>query len=162
MALEAEKRKVDEELEAERALGLDKEALLERSKKREAELEEEVADLQADAELLDSQLERAMNLQKEHEEKYASLLQAFDQATSHAVRLEGDQKLLSARETDLTAQLAAAEEEIDILKSEIHELETSVENLKMLREQDLSRAHDRNDVVVKELQGKLDVEIKTK
>jgi hypothetical protein len=48
MALESEKRKVEDELEGERALGLDKDALLERSKRREVELEEEVAALQAE------------------------------------------------------------------------------------------------------------------
>ena len=43
MQLEAEKRKVEEDLEAERTLALDKDALLERSKKREMDLEDEDA-----------------------------------------------------------------------------------------------------------------------
>lgn len=64
MILEAQKRKVEEELEAECGLALDKYALLERSEKREAELEDEVAVLQADLDLLDSQLDRALKLRK--------------------------------------------------------------------------------------------------
>ena len=62
MRLEADKRKVEEDLEAERALALDKDALLERSKKRESELEEEIAALQTDLDTLDSQLDRALKL----------------------------------------------------------------------------------------------------
>ena len=59
MRLEAEKRNV-EDLEAERALGIDKDSLLKRSKKRELELEDDVAALQSDLGTLDSQLDRAM------------------------------------------------------------------------------------------------------
>lgn len=162
MSLEAEKRKVDEELAAERALALDKDALLQRTVKREAELEEELADLQADAELLDSQLTRAMKLQKEQEEKNADLRQMFDQAADHLVRLESEQKLWVGKESELSGQLAAAQEEIDNLRREILALEKATEDLKALREQDLARAHDRNEVMVKELQGKLDIELKTK
>ena len=60
MRLEAEKRKVEEDLEAERALGIDNDSLLKRSKKRELELEDDVAALQSDLGTLDSQLDRAM------------------------------------------------------------------------------------------------------
>ena len=45
MRLEAEKRRIEDALEAERNLAVDKDTLLERSKKRELELEEEVAAL---------------------------------------------------------------------------------------------------------------------
>lgn len=61
MRLEAEKGKVEAELEAERALTVDKDALLERSKKHEAELEEEIAALQSDLDTLDNQLDRALS-----------------------------------------------------------------------------------------------------
>ncbi|KAF9006216.1 hypothetical protein BDZ89DRAFT_1233657 [Hymenopellis radicata] len=163
MSLEAEKRKVDEELAAEPALALDKDALLQRTVKREAELEEELTDLQADAELLDSQLTRAMKLQKEQEEKNADLRQMFYQAADHLVCLESEQKLWVGKESELSGQLlAAAQEEIDNLRREILALEKATEDLKALREQDLARAHDRNEVMVKELQGKLDIELKTK
>lgn len=162
MALEAEKRKIDDELAAERALGLDKDTLLDRSKKREAELEEELADLQGDAELLDSQLARAMELQKKHEENNADLRQQLDQAADYLMRLESEQTLWASKETDLSNQLSSAQDEIDTLRRDILDLEKAAEDLKALREQDLARAHDRSDTIVKELQGKLDVEVKTK
>ena len=55
--------------ETERALVVDKDSLLERSKQRESELEEEITALQTDIATLDSQLARAMRLQKESEDK---------------------------------------------------------------------------------------------
>ena len=70
MTLETEKRRIEDQLEGERALSLDKDALLERTKRRVSELEE-VASLQADLETLDSQLDRA---QKESEDKVGDII----------------------------------------------------------------------------------------
>ncbi|KAF8634039.1 hypothetical protein AX17_004304 [Amanita inopinata Kibby_2008] len=165
MTLEAEKRKIEDELEAERALGLDKDALLERSKKHEAELEEEIAALQADLDILDSQLDRAMKLQKESEEKCESLRQAFDEAAEHLVRLETEQKEWITRETELNEQLGQANEEVEVLETDLEELRKVGEELKNLvlqREEDLSRSKERTDLVMKELEGKLDVEARNK
>lgn len=80
---EVEKNKVKDLLEAERALNLDKDALLERSKKHEAELEEEAVELQADIDELQSQLDRAM---ADTETRYVELRE-IDQAAEHLVRL---------------------------------------------------------------------------
>ena len=112
MTLETEKRKIEDELEGERALGLDKDALLERSKRREGELEEEVAALQADLDTLDSQLDRALKIQRESEEKNETLRMAFDQAADHLVRLESQQQEWVGREAELTELVAAAQQEI--------------------------------------------------
>ncbi|KAJ7433184.1 P-loop containing nucleoside triphosphate hydrolase protein [Mycena galericulata] len=109
MTLEAEKRKVEEELEAEHGLALDKDALLERSKKREGELEDEIAALQADLDELGSQRDSLMQLQKKTKEKHENLRQMFDQAADHVVRLETEQKEWAAREAELNAQLVEAE-----------------------------------------------------
>ncbi|KAK7014166.1 myosin II heavy chain [Favolaschia claudopus] len=161
MSLEAEKRKVEEELEAERVLALDKDALLERSKKRESELEDEVAALQADIDTLDSQLDRVMKLQKDAEEKHDSLRQMFDQAAEHLVRLETEQKEWAIREEELNAQLLETQDGSDHLRSNLEELRKVGEDLKNLalqREEDLARAKERTDVVIKELTGKLEAE----
>ena len=69
MMLEMEKRRIEDQLEGERALGLDKDTLLERTKRRESELE--VASLQADLETLDSQLDHT---QKESEDKVGDII----------------------------------------------------------------------------------------
>ena len=122
MTLETEKRKVEDELEAERALAIDKEALLERSKQREADLEEEVNALQSDINTLDSQVNRAIRLKRESEEKYENLREALDQAADHLVRLEHELKLRDARELELKEQLKKTTDELK------GNLEAEVEN----------------------------------
>lgn len=158
MSLEAEKRKVEDKLEAERALALDKDGLLERSKKRESDLEDEVAALQSDLDELDSQLDRVMKQKKEAEEKYASLMQAFDEAAEHLVRLEAEGKESATREAELNGLLDVAREEINTMRGQHDELKKMREESKSLvlqREEDLARAKERMDVAVKELEGKL-------
>jgi myosin heavy chain 9/10/11/14 len=165
MSLEAEKRRVEDELEAERTLVLEKDALLERTTKREAQLEEDVAALQADIDVLDSQLDRAMKLQKESEEKHESLRQAFDQAAEHLVRLEAEQKDWKSKETTLSSELENNSEEVETLRSDLDKMRTLCEELKNLvlqREEDLLRSKERMNLTIKELEGKLDVELRTK
>ncbi|KAJ7078394.1 myosin II heavy chain [Mycena crocata] len=163
MTLEAEKRKVEEELEAERGLALDKDALLERSKKRESELEDEVAALQGDLDLLDSQLDRAMKIQKEGEEKHENLRLMFDQAAEHLVRLEAEEKEWATREVELNVQLGETQQDADTLRAnldELHKVSEELKNLALQREEDLARAKDRTDVTVKELEDKLENELR--
>ncbi|KAH9914424.1 nonmuscle myosin heavy chain b [Fomitopsis serialis] len=165
MRLEADKRKVEDDLEAERALALDKDALLDRSKKREAELEEEVAALQADLDILDSQLDRALKLQKESEEKHETLRQAFDQAAEHLVRLESEQQDWESREVELNEQLDFAQEEIDAIKAERENLEKLSDELKNLvaqREEDLARTKERMESTLSDLGTKLTTESRNK
>jgi len=165
MSLDAEKRRIEDDLEAEHALVLEKDALLERSTKREAQLEEDVAALQADIDVLDSQLDRAMKLQKESDEKHESLRRAFDQAAEHLVRLEAEQKEWKSKETSLSAELESNSEEVETLRSDLDEMRTLSEELKNLvlqREEDLLRSKERMDFAIKELEGKLDVELRNK
>ena len=165
MTLETEKRKIEDELEGERALGLDKDALLERSKRREGELEEEVAALQADLDTLDSQLDRALKIQRESEEKNETLRMAFDQAADHLVRLESQQQEWVGREAELTELVAAAQQEIEALHGDKEELQKVSEDLTSLvseREQDLSRAKERMEVAIADLETKLGSEVRNR
>lgn len=165
MSLEAEKRKVEDNLEAERALALEKDALLERSKKQEAELEDEIAVLQADIATLDSQLSRAMRLQKESEEKYEMLRENFDEAAEHLVRLEGGEQSWVTRELELNEELKKAQDEIEALQSDleqIHEVSEELRSLALQREEDLGRTKERMESAVKDLRGKLDVEVRNR
>ena len=158
MGLQNEKRKVDEDLAAERALNLDKDAQLERSKKRESELEEDVLALQADLDTLDSQLDRALQLQKQSEEQHEALKQAFDQAAEHLVRLEREQQEWQGQGTELNEELAKAQALISSLERDRVELEKLSEDLTDLvrqREDDLARLKDRSEGAMKELEGKL-------
>ncbi|THH01623.1 hypothetical protein EW026_g1099 [Hermanssonia centrifuga] len=165
MRLEADKRKVEEDLEAERALALDKDSLLERSKNREVELEEDIAALQSDLDTLDSQLDRALKLQKESEEKHETLRQAFDQAAEHLVRLEAEQQEWTKKEVELTESLNEAEEDIDILTAEKEELQKTTEELKNLvaqREEDVIRVKERMEANMADLDGKLSSELRNR
>ncbi|KAK7434178.1 class II myosin [Stygiomarasmius scandens] len=165
MSLEAEKRKVEDQLEAERTLALDKDSLLDRSKKHEAELEEEVADLQADIDELQSQLDRAMAMHKESEKRHTELRQQFDEAADYMVRLETEKKQWALREDEAVAELAAAAEEIEELRSQMNALHAVGEELRNLaekREQDADKIKERTDVSIKELEGKLEVETRNR
>lgn len=162
MRLEAEKRKVEDALEAERDLALDKDSLLERSKKRELELEEEVAALQGDLDTLDSQLDRVLKMQKEGEEKHESLRQAFDEAAEHLVRLEGEQKEWTIREEELLKRLASTDRSQDDLQRERVNLQKEATELRRQltqREEDLSRVKERMGVSISELNVKLTSEV---
>lgn len=165
MSLQQEKQKVEAALEAERALALDKDALLERSLKREAELEEEVAALQHDLDTLDSQLDRALKIQRESDEKHEALKQAFDQAAEHLVRLETEQKEWAAAEAELVEQLSAANSEIDTLRSERDQLHKAGEDLERSLAQgqeDLARLRERSEVALAELEERLAAEARNR
>ena len=161
MRLEAEKRKVEDALDAERNLAIDKDALLERSTKRELELEEEVAALQGDLDTLDSQLDRALKMQKESEDKHESLRQAFDQAAEHLVRLEGEQREWASREEELLKRLASTgrdQEELHLERDDLQKEATDLRRQLAQREEDLARVKERMETTVSDLDVKLSSE----
>ncbi len=163
--LELEKRKVDEELELERSVGVDKDQLLERSKKRESELEEEVLALQADLDTLDSQLDRAMQTQKATEAKYETMRDAFDQAAEHLTRLEEEQKVWKSREAELVADVRRAVENNDVVERHKEEMDRQAAEMRLViqqREEDLHRAKERHDKAVADFDGKLAGETKNR
>jgi myosin protein heavy chain len=165
MSLETEMRKIEEDLKAERALALDKDDLLARSKKREAELEDEVSALQADLDNLDSQLDRALNIQKASEEKYDNLRAAFDEAAGHLVRLEGEEREWTLKVAELSGQLDLTSKEIEDLRKERDDLQKLSEELKTLAsqlEEDLLRAKERTEIATSELEGKLKLELRNR
>ncbi|KAF8514982.1 nonmuscle myosin heavy chain b [Gautieria morchelliformis] len=161
MRLEQGKQKVEEELEAERNLAIDKDALLERSKRREGELEDDVQALQADIDILDSQLDRALKAQKATEEKYEALTEAFDQAARHLVRLEKEEEAWISREAALSDELKGREGEIEVLSSAKEEYQKSSEELQRLvtqREEDITRVKERMDGALADMESKLHAE----
>lgn len=165
MRIEQEKRKVEVELEAERNLAIDKDALLERSKKRESELEEEAIALQADIETLESQLDRAMSAKAAADKKYEALKDAFDEASSHLSRLEKEVESRNVQEADFLKKLKAADESITTLTIVKEELEKAKEELQLLlanREEDIVRVKERMDIAVSELRTKLLAEVEAR
>ncbi|KAI0039953.1 hypothetical protein FA95DRAFT_1652369 [Auriscalpium vulgare] len=161
MRLESEKRRVEDALEAERSLALDKDMLLKRSKDRERDLEEEVGLLKLDIDTLESQLNRALRMQHESEESHKALRAAFGQAAEHLVNLESEQQERASRETELSTQLGKAEQEIETLQREQDELVKEKFDLNELTKQhreDLDRAKERLDAAIRDREEKLSVE----
>ena len=165
MKLESDKRKVEDDLEAERSVGLEKDAQLKRSAERIAELEEDVAALQTDLDTIDSQLDRVMTNHKATEEKYEALREAFDEAANHLVRFEQEQKDWKIREEELSQSLMIAEEKMEALQSERDELRRASADTKQQlteREEDLMRARERLETTVADLENKLATEVRSR
>lgn len=165
MQLEAEKRKIEDALEAERALSIEKDTQLERSKKTESDLRDDVEALQIDLDTLDGQLDRAIANHKQTEEKYNALREAFDEAADHLVRLENDEKAWKIRENELSQSLEIAEEKLDALKVERDDLKRLSDDSKLQlsqREEDLVRSRERLEGVVADLEAKLATELRNK
>ncbi|KAG9219957.1 hypothetical protein CCMSSC00406_0006870 [Pleurotus cornucopiae] len=165
MSLETEKRRVEDELEAERAVGLEKDAILDRSKHKEAELEEEITALQSYLETQDRHLDDIRKMQKEKDGTHELLKQAFEQAAEHLVRLENEQQEWVKREEQLVEELREHHEHLQALQADHEELTKVSEDLQSLviqREEDLARAKERTEALVAELEGKLGVEHKNR
>ncbi|PVF93304.1 hypothetical protein CPB86DRAFT_715734 [Serendipita vermifera] len=165
MELEAEKRKVEEQLEAERVLGLEKDRLLERSKKQEADLADDVVALQLDLETVDGQLDAAMKLQKETEEKRRELQVKYEEAVSSLQDLESSQASWRQREQELLSSVQKAEKDLSELSTSRQELQKSQGEMKQKlieKEEDIRRLRERMDTAVSDLEGKLSSETKTR
>lgn len=163
MALEADKRKVEDALEAERALGMDKDTLLTRSKQNEARLEDEIATLNADIQTLENQLSQALKYHKESEEKCVQLRAFLEEASVGFQNLEQKQNEWAEREASLTQDLAKSQDEIQALLSTREGLQAASDELKTLarqKEEDLARLKERMESSIRELTGKLEVEVR--
>ena len=156
MISEAEKWKVEESLEAEQILRIDKDSLLDRSRKRE--LEDDVAALQADLDTLGSQLDRAMANHKATEEKSETIRVAFEEAAEHLVRFKAEQKERKLEHEELSQSLQIAEEKVEGLQSERDELRKLSEDSKRQlsgRKEDLARVRDKTESTIADLEAKL-------
>ena len=157
-SLEAEKKRVEDALESERALLLDKDQHLARSKEREAALEEDLAAMQADIDLLESQLERALGAQQVAEQSHKELKTAFDAAGEHLLRFEADQKAWAQREAELSTHVDQHSTELEKLRSEQAALASERDALQRKiaeREEDLERTHVRMSTAVTDLEKRL-------
>lgn len=143
----AEMLRIQQTLESERALALDKEEIFKRLQLREAELEDKLAGALDDQERMEEQMDGLLEAKKRAEvdvEKYRTQL---EQAATIIGRLEEEKSELANRVADLERQIV----EISQKQSERSEQETALENeLKMLQSQ-LSL----KDRKVKDLESKL-------
>lgn len=158
LSLESERRRIEEALDSERALNLDKDALLARSKERELELEEELHSLQGDLDTLDSQLERALSAQQAGQDRFNELQEAFQQASQHVIDLEAALNEQKAAEGSISKQLEIKDGELAALLASKSALSSKVDDLKRAlseKDEDHARAHKRLQDAHAELQGRL-------
>ena len=153
----AEMVRIQQTLESERALALDKEEIFKRLQLREAELEEKLSGAVEDQERLEEQLDDLLKAKKHAEvevEKYRSQL---DQAASLMTRLGDEKTTLSARVNELEEAI----EEVSRSQSERSEQEAVLEDeVKMLQSQLSLSGRKTRDLAAKLLQQDQDVEIK--
>ena len=158
MGLEAEKKKIEDALEAERSIALDKDALLERVKRHESELEESLKAAHEDYDALESKLQDMLRLKQRSEENHKVLKSAFDEAAEHLVRLEAEQASRKLREEELTKQLATNDQEIEALHVDLDNLHQENEALQVSAAQDVTRMRERTEKAAKEFEEKLSAE----
>ncbi|KAL2015222.1 hypothetical protein VTK56DRAFT_6051 [Thermocarpiscus australiensis] len=150
----AEMMRIQQTLESERALALDKEEIFKRLQIREAELEDKLAGALEDQEKLEEQLDSLLEAKKRAEEDVERYRAQLEQAAGLIARLENEKSELAGRVADLeraldditkaqserTEQEAALEGEVKVLQSQLALKERKVRDLegKLLKnDQDL-------------------------
>jgi len=106
---EMEIHKIQQTLESERALALDKEEIFKRLQDREAELADKLAGALEDQEKLEDQLDALMFAKKKAEVQAEEWRKELEQAGQIIVRLEGDKKDLVDQIAEMDTRLAELE-----------------------------------------------------
>jgi myosin heavy chain 9/10/11/14 len=156
---EMDVQRIQQTLEAERALALDKDEIFKRLQYRESELSEKLAEAIQEQEALEDQLDDAMDAKKQSEEELATRREQVLQAGQIITRLEAEKKhlqqQLSKAQDDLThvekthshndGKLEILQQEIRSLKSQISlkdrklsEVESEINHAQRERESKLS------------------------
>lgn len=148
---EGERERIQQTLESERALALDKEEIFRRLQEKEAVLEEELADARQEQEELEGQVDALMAAKKVAEQEVEERRAQVEQAGLIIEKLEGEKKGLSERIAELQGQLDEVErtrtltsEQEEALQQEIRMLQSQVA-LKDRKAQDLEAKLLKND-----------------
>ena len=161
LRLAAEKTKVENELSSERQIGRDRDQLLARLKAREAELLEKIAELEADLDVLGTDREEAIAAADKAKAKLERLQLDFDAMMDQASMLEKQSTQIRQREADLLRESQQRTSTQGRLESEKAGLSREVENLKRevsQKEEAVKRGRERNELNVKELEKRLQLE----
>ncbi|KAK5953874.1 class II myosin [Knufia fluminis] len=120
---------IQQTLEAERALALDKEEIFKRLQLRENELSEKLAEAIVEQEQLEDQLDAAIDGKQQGEEELVTRRDQVIQAGQIITRLESDKKDLQKQVEDLNDELEHAERDtskVDGLDQEIRSLRSQL------------------------------------
>lgn len=162
--LEEERRRAENEihrvqqvLESERALALDKEEIFKRLQNREAELAEKLAGAIEDQEALEDQLDALIEAKKRVEGQATERQQELEQAGEMIVILEGEKQRLSQQVISLEHQLSTLEQAKSLRSAEEEKLG---QEIKMLMSQLSLKERKLQDLETKMLKTDQDLDIK--
>ena len=139
----AEMVRIQQTLESERALALDKEEIFKRLQLREAELEEKLAGAIEDQERLEDELDDLLNAKNRAERDVETYRSQLEQAATLIAKLEEEKKGLSTkiseveqsmaditqRQAERSEQELALQDEIKMLQSQLSVKERKVQDL---------------------------------
>lgn len=154
---ELEIEKVQQTLESERALALDKEEIFKRLQVRETELAEKLSGAIADQENLEEQLDELVDAKKKTDDELDHRITQLEQAGAIIQQLESEKNELKAQSQDLGSRLAEAEDQFSGKNSQIQELSQEV---KMLQSHLSLKDRKLQDLETKLLKVDQDLDIK--
>lgn len=126
---EIEIHKIQQTLESERALALDKEEIFRRLQDREGELAEKLSEAIADQEKLEEQLDDLVDAKKKTDEQLQLRITQLEQAGLIIQKLESEKNGLQARLEELDARLAGMEGQFSGKDGQIRELGQEIKML---------------------------------
>lgn len=149
--------RIQQTLESERALALDKEEIFKRLRLRETELEEKLAGAIEDQERLEDELDEIMQARDRAETDVETHRTKLEQAVAIIAKLEEEKRNLSSKSTELETSLR----DISQKQSERSEQEAALEReIKMLQSQLALKEKKAGDLERKLLQIDQDAEVK--
>jgi myosin protein heavy chain len=150
-------QRIQQTLESERALALDKEEIFKRLQIREAELSEKLAGALEDQDKLEDQLDDLMEAKKKTEDQAELWRKELEQAGEIIGRLEGEKQELEDQISQLDQQL----EELEMAKSQRSQAEESLsQEVKMLKSHLGLKERKLQDLEAKLLKTDQDLDIK--
>ncbi|OAV99523.1 hypothetical protein PTTG_08412 [Puccinia triticina 1-1 BBBD Race 1] len=160
-AVELEKQKVENELEQERLVSLNKEEQLIRSKEMEMALVEELEATRKELEALEDQFENEVKLHhvtqvavKEMDNRKEDLSKQIAELEAQQLKWVDDERRLKSTISDQQHLIEKLEKE----KDELHRVHEDLKRQQAESEEDLERNEKRLKMVIAELEGKLEFE----
>ncbi|KAJ5672547.1 hypothetical protein N7507_001674 [Penicillium longicatenatum] len=126
---EMEIHKIQQTLEGERALALDKEEIFKRLQLREGELSEKLAGAIADQESLEEQLDELVDAKKRTDDELDLRITQLEQAGQIIQQLESEKNELQARLEEVNAKLSEADSQFSAKDGEIQGLGQEIKML---------------------------------
>ncbi|KAJ5647429.1 hypothetical protein N7490_003801 [Penicillium lividum] len=154
---EMEIHKVQQTLEGERALALDKEEIFKRLQLREGELAEKLSGAIADQESLEEQLDELVDAKKRTDEELDLRITQLEQAGQIIQQLESEKNQLQARLDEVHVKLSEAEAQFFAKDAQIEELG---QEMKMLQSHLSLKDRKLQDLEAKLLKTDQDLDIK--